>query len=229
MNFIINLMTKLDLEITDKNNKAVELDLDGNKNNSILIVGRTGSGKTRLVKKILPKISTDSALFVINSDADFEDVSNIPNITSIDIKDGVPEFGDRVVLNDPISKETRQYVYETLEQVWQRANTLPAKQEKIIILDGFLRFVETKAFENILRMGRKLNIKVILTLQSFEGVEEERFELFQNFDTRIILNVFDDNRARIIKAGIADEGDFVEEQRSGVIITSEGKTAVDFS
>ena len=159
MNFIINLITKLDLEITDKNNKAVELDLDGDKNNSILIVGRTGSCKTRLVKKILPKISTDSALFVINSDADFEDVSNIPNITSIDIKDGVPEFGDRVVLNDPISKETRQYVYETLEQVWQRANTLPAKQEKIIILDGFLKFVKTKAFENILRMGRKLNIK----------------------------------------------------------------------
>lgn len=41
----------LDVGIRDKNGSVVKLDLNTDKNNSVLIVGVTGSCKTRLLKK----------------------------------------------------------------------------------------------------------------------------------------------------------------------------------
>lgn len=109
-----------------------------------------------------------------------------------------------------------------------RINELPRETEAFVVLDDFFGITDQEAFENLVRMGRKLNVRVILALQSFEGVDDSRLEIFQNFGIRVIQMLFNDHRAKIVKSGIADQGDFVDNVKSGVLITPKGKTTVDF-
>ena len=206
--------TILDVGIKDKNGSLVTLDLDEGGTNNVLIIGSTGSGKTNLLKNILAKIDPDSALFAFVFDGDDNDISKSTKAEQIILDGTVPKFSNRVMFTLNIRNgESRQSSFDTLEAVWQRINELPR---------------ETEAFENLVRMGRKLNVRVILALQSFEGVDDSRLEIFQNFGIRVIQMLFNDHRAKIVKSGIADQGDFVDNIKSGVLITPKGKTTVDF-
>ena len=220
----------LDVGLKDKDGSVVKLDLSADTNNSVLIVGTTGSGKTHFLKKILGEIDPDAALFAFVWDGQEEDIGSILKCNQIIIDDTVPEFGDRVMFNAKVASESsRQSTIDLLGKVWDRINTLPRDTEKFVVIDMPSRIVNTESFEQLLRMGRKLNVKVLLTMQNFEQVDDDKLELLQNFGNVVIQWLHDGDRDRIIKSGVADKEDFVENKRSGVIITPDGKTIVDFS
>lgn len=170
-------------------------------------------------------------MFAFVWDGDDEDIGNVIKCDQITLDGTVPEFGDRVMFNAKTvtSDSSRQSVIDLLGKVWDRVNTLHRDTEKFIMIDMPTNITNTEVFEQLLRMGRKLNIKVLLTMQNFERVDDYKLDLFQNFGTCVIQRVFSEDRDNIIKSGIAVEGDFVDDNRSGVIITPDGKTTVDFS
>ena len=218
-------MSTLNVGLNDEDESQVKLDLGIDRNHAVLILGSSGSGKTQLLKKMLKEIDSESALFVFG---DTMRELTASNTVHVDIDESAPEFGDRTVFTVKGSK-SEQTTFETLSKVFTRIISMPLAREKFVIFDNvFLHFEDNETFAQLVRMGRKLNIKVIFATQNLERVDDAGINLFKNFGNRVIMFTASEHQPNVLKAGIASEEDFadVSGNKRFVVITSDSKTKV---
>ena len=215
----------LNVGLNDKDGSQVKLDLGIDRNHALLILGTSGSGKTHLLKKILKEIDQESALFVFG-DSPLELTAE--NTVHVDIDESAFEFADRTVFTVKGLK-SKQATLEILSKVFTQINSMHLAREKVMIIDGSFHFENSEVFEQLLRMGRKLNIMVILTMQNLEHIDDAGITLFKNFGNHVIMRTESEHQANILKAGIiVSEEDFADASglKRFIMITPDGKTKV---
>ena len=121
-----------------------------------------------------------------------------------DVMKGESRFSDKMVISlKGATKKPHEILILTLilNKIWQRVVDMPASKPKIIILDeGWLltELPESMSYiEQIVRMGRKLNVKFVFISQKVDDIAAAHGaegRLIDNMGTKIVMRL-EDNAA----------------------------------
>ena len=112
---------------------------------------------------------------------------------------GKPQISDRLVISmrkaDGKPHEIMLLIL-ALNKVWKRIEEMPQEMQKIVVLDeAWLLFKmkgAAKYIEQIVRMGRKRNVKFLFISQNVDDIAESRGganRIVDNIETKILLNL----------------------------------------
>lgn len=175
----------------------VKIYVNGTMNNSVAIMGSTGSGKTfamKLITKRLSDADPSAAMFVIDPFDEYGDVAKNCKLDSVSVNDCIPEFNDRsvIALKDqrPDDPKRAELLVGVLKNAWERIQKMPCDDTKTIILDD-ARFILNnhegkKIIGDVLRMGIKLNVMLLVAVQRVQDIEDD---FAGNFCTRVFMRL----------------------------------------
>ena len=115
---------------------------------------------------------------------------------------GEPRISDRLVISmrkaDGKPHEVMLLIL-ALSKVWRRIESIPQNTQKIVLLDEawmlFKMDGAQKYIEQIVRMGRKRNVKFIFISQNVDDIARDRGganKIVDNMETKILLNMEED-------------------------------------
>ena len=155
---------------------------------------------------------------------------------------GTPKFSDNMVISlRGYTKKPHEnmILILTLNKIWQRVIDLPPNMPKIIILDegwALTKLESSMAYiEQIVRMGRKLNVKFVFISQKVDDIADEHGaegKLIDNMATKILMGLEEDAAKSAMKVLELSE----QEMRSlvrfnigeGLLMTSKHRVKVKF-
>ena len=115
---------------------------------------------------------------------------------------GMPKISDRLVISmrkaDGKPHEIMLLIL-ALNKVWKQIEEMPQSTQKIILLDEawmlFKMDGASKYIEQIVRMGRKRNVKFLFISQNVDDISKDRGganKIVDNMETKILLNMEED-------------------------------------
>ncbi len=124
---------------------------------------------------------------------------------------GTPSISDRLVISmkkaDGKPHEIMLLIL-ALNKVWKRIEEMPQNTQKIVVLDEAWMLFKMegagKYIEQIVRMGRKRNVKFLFISQNIDDIAKDRggaSKIVDNMETKILLNMEEDatdSAARIL-------------------------------
>ena len=169
-------------------------------------------------------------------------IQHLVNGPTANVLKGVSKFTDNMVIAlKGFNRKPHQIMILilVLNKVWQRVNDLPNSMPKIIILDeGWVLTAVPESMdyiEQIVRMGRKLNVKFVFISQKVEDIATARGaegKLIDNMGTKILMKLEDDAAQSAMSVlGLSEQ-----ETRSlikfspgeGLLLTSKHRAKVKF-
>ena len=165
------------------------------KQRNVLFSGRTGSGKSFALKLILKRFAhanPSAAIFVIDPIVNgYGDIAKDCGLTTVSIKDGVPESGDRFLFTDirpTLDKtgDTKKLLADIFDRVQYRVRSLPVDQPKLVIFDELWSVANTeKGKETLNKMPSICRNRNTLFLASIQHSDQMDMEYIKMFVTQI--------------------------------------------
>ncbi|MEM3423449.1 MAG: ATP-binding protein [Nitrososphaeria archaeon] len=136
---------------------------------NMLIVGKTGSGKTYFLKRLLSKLikKDDYLIWISNSTLDI-DIKNVIEINhaNIDFNKLLNKYHQIGIVYGLIDKnELTENIDRLCSEIWERRG----KKNIYLVIDEayeyYSKFQHSKMLEKLIRAGRKHRISIIMSTQ----------------------------------------------------------------